>query len=287
MAKAAAPRLSASDRRKLYVLGGLVAFMAIILAWNFWPASKPAPPPQRAKDGRVRNTQIAKEGASPENVRVADTQGFGPIAELPIYDVPAAGDVRGSRNIFDYPPPPPVIPPKPPAIVKEKPPTINLGSVSPSSVIAGTGRAVPVMLSGSVFPGDSQVFFNGQPVPSQRLSANQIRATIPPSMIASPGGIQITVKSASQPVQLWSGPVTFQMLPSPDPGETFVYSGRIGTQAVITLKDPTKRPLLVTVGSTLNGTVPWKVLAVNDRTIELLDTRNEIKKSLSRAGKSR
>jgi hypothetical protein len=286
-----ATKMLASDRKKLYLLGGLVGVLVLIVGVNYLMGSKkaaPAPPPT-AKDGRVRNTERAGQGAgaAPDNVRVADAPEYGPIEELPLYAPPTGGDVAARRNIFDYPPPPIVKPPPPPPIVKPPPPTINLGSLSPSSAVAGTSKPITVTLQGSIFPSDSQVYFNGQPIQAERLSANAIRATIPPGLLAAPGAARVEVKSASQPQHLWSGPVTFQLTPSPDPNETFTYSGRVGAQAVITLKEPNKRPMLVTVGSTINGAVPWKILAINDKQVEMLDTRNDIRKTLGLAPKSR
>jgi hypothetical protein len=98
--------------------------------------------------------------------------------------------------------------------------------------------------------------------------------------------VQIEVRSTSQPDRLFSRQVPFQLTPSPEPAEMLTYSGRIGAQAVISIKDD-KRPKLVGVGETINGTVPWKVLAINDRQVDLLDTRNDIRKSLALAAKAK
>ena len=291
MAKPEIPKILPGDRKKLYALGGLVGVLLLVGVWNFRPSSKkPPPPPPTAKDGRVRNGDVAKKGANgsaPENVRVADAPEFGPIAELPLYDPPDSGDVTVSRNIFGYPPPPPKRVEPAPQIVKPPPPTINLGSVSPSTAVAGTSKPINVTLLGSLFPTDAQVYFNKQAIQSQRVSATAIRATIPAGLLVAAGGAQIEVKSASQPKDLWSGPVAFQLMPAPDPSETFVYSGRIGAQAVITFKEANKKPQLVTVGTTINGSVPWKILAINDKQVEMLDTRNDIHKTLGLVPKSR
>src|SRR5262245_32021521 len=147
MAKQAIPKILPGDKKKLYVLGGLVGLLVLLVGWNVLFGSKkptdvPAP---AANDGRVRNSDRASQGTSasaPDNVQVADTNQFGPIAELPLFTPPDGGDVKASRNIFDYPPPPPPIPPKREPIVKKLPPTINLGSVTPSSAIAGTSKPI-------------------------------------------------------------------------------------------------------------------------------------------------
>ena len=291
MAKQAIPKILSGDKKKLYVLGGLVGLLVLLVGWNVvFGSKKPvAAPPPTANDGRVRNSDRASQGgdaATTDNVRVADASAYGPIAELPLYTPASGGDVTATRNIFDYPPP---LPPKPeplPPIKKEPPPTINLGSVTPASAIAGTSKSIDVMLYGNIFPADAQVFFNGQTIQAQRLNPTTIRATIPPGLLAAAGGSKIEVKSASQPQHLWSGPVTFQLQPAPDPNEMFIYAGRVGTQAVITFKEPNKRPQLVSVGTTINGSVPWRILAINDKQVELLDTRNDIHKTLGIAPKS-
>ena len=274
-----------AEKKKLYALGGLLGVLALMSFWNFWPESKPPAPPPPARDGRVRNTDLAAQRNQPEGAAAVDESGFGPVAELPVNIVPVVG-VAGGRNIFAYPPPPPppvvkkVIPPEPP------PPTINVGSISPTTVVAGTPKPLTVTVAGVDFQPDFQIIWDGRPLQTEVVSQNLLRATLSPSDIASPRAVKVEVRSASQREQLWSRALTFQLQPAPDPGETFVYTGRIGGQAVVTFKDATKRPRLVSPGDTINGRVPWKVLAVNDSRLELLDTQNEIRKTLSLAPKS-
>jgi hypothetical protein len=276
-----------SEKKKLYVLGGLLGLLAIMGFWNFWPESKPAPPPAPPTDGRVRNSELAAQRNEPEGSGAAavDEEGFGPVAELPVDIVPVVG-VAGGRNIFSYPPPPPpprekvIIPPQPP------PPTINVGSISPTTIVAGTPKPLTVTVTGAKFQPDFQILWDGRPLQTEVVSETVLRATLSPSDIASPRAVSVEVRSASQREQLWSRKLTFQLQPSPDPGETFVFTGRIGGQAVVTFKDTTKRPRIVGPGDTINGRVPWKVIAVNDTRLELLDTQNEIRKSLTLAPKS-
>jgi hypothetical protein len=195
------------------------------------------------------------------------------------------GPIAVARNIFAYyvPPPPPAKPR--PAEETPPPPPIPIGGVTPSSVIAGSSKPLTITLNGNHIPVDAKVFWNQQPLETQWVSRNVVRATVPPSAFSSPRQVVIEVKSASQSDRLFSRQLSFQLTPSPEPGDTFVYTGRVGTQAVISVKDE-KRPKLVTVGETINGTVPWKVLAINDRQVDLLDTRNDIRKSLALAAKA-
>ena len=47
-----------------------------------------------------------------------------------------------------------------------------------------------------------------------------------------------------------------------------------------------KRPKVVSVGDSLNGAVLWKIVAINERQVEMLDTRNDIRKTISLTPKS-
>lgn len=276
---------SSGERTKIYILCGLGGFLVLIVLWNVLGSSdRPTPPPAKKPETA---SKAAPQGAAPEDAQqVADVGDgeFGPLAPLPVFAV-NGGPVNPSRNIFAYPPPPPIKPP--PARPKETPPppTIALGGVSPQTAIAGTSKPVQITLNGNLFPVDSKVYFGGQELQTQFVSRNVLRATIPSSAIASPRSVQVEVKSASQPSKLWSRQVSFQLQPSPDPGETFTYTGRIGSQAVIGFRDD-RKPKLVEVGETINGAVPWKILAINDKQVDLLDTRNEIRKTLNLTAKA-
>lgn len=280
------PKLS-KQTKQLYVLGALLGVLALAAAYSFLGSSKPAgpaPKPGAAQSGQPAGAQTAKNGQP----AARSAAGYGPIEVLPIAYQTGGGDVSVSRNIFDYPPPPPPKPPPPPPPkVTEPPPTINIGSVSPGQAIAGSSKPVPIVVTGSIFPGDAVLLVNGQRVQAQRVSSTVMKATLSPGALASPGSLSLRIESASQPDKLKSGELHFTLTPSPDPNETFLYTGRLGPQAVIAFKEPSKRPKLVGVGETVNGSVPWKVLAINDKQVDLLDTRNDIRKTLALVDKTR
>ena len=289
MATAKAQPMS-GERKKLLFLAGLGVLFVAVVVWNMVPEAKsPAPPPPSNRAGRVRNAGRTRGTQPPANANESDAlevadAGYGPLEVLPPVSI-GGGGLSIARNIFAYPPPPPL--PRPKAEVKETPPPppIPIGNVSPSSVIAGSSRPLTVTLTGNYIPVDARVFWNGQPLETQWLSRTSIRATVPPAAYSSPRPVALTVKSASQPDRLWSRDVPFQLTPAPEPSETFTYTGRIGNQAVINTKNDQK-PKLVTVGDTVNGSVPWKILAINDKQLEMLDTRNDIRKTLPLAAKA-
>lgn len=278
------------ERKKLLFLAGLLVLFVAMVVWTMAPSSNaPAPPPPTNKAGRVNNSDLAAGEQAPRsavnNLPVGNAPAYGPIEPLPLLSA-GGGQLSIARNIFAYPPPPPPVVVPMPARETEPPPPIPIGGVTPSTVIAGSSRPLTITLNGNHIPVDAKVFWNGQPLETQFLNRTAVRATVPPAAFSSARPVQIEVKSMSQPDRLWSRQVAFQLTPSPEPAESFVYTGRIGAQAVISIKDD-KRPKLVGVGETINGSVPWKILAINDRQVELLDTRNDIRKTLALAAKAR
>lgn len=277
------------EQKQLIVLG-VLGVVLLFAGWStFFPGSKTSPPAQanKPKDGRIKNSDL-KAGQQP-NAPTTPTANdvFGPMERLPIELIAATGgSVDARRNVFDYPPPPPERPKPRDPVIQLPPPTIALGSISPTSAIAGSPRDITVTLSGTGFPADSQVFWDGRPLASQRLSDNVLRVVLTPSETASPHSAKVEVKSKSQPKELWSRAITFELQGSPEPTQAFIYTGRIGDQALITFRDTNKRPALVSVGDTIAANVPWKVLTIGEKQLELLDTRNEVRKVLTIAPKA-
>lgn len=287
------PAMSA-DRKKMIALGSLVGLLLIVVAWNgIGSSSKPAAPAPKPTDGRVRNADLRAGAAKDANAAPADgvtarprelAETFGPLEVLPVLGV-FSGEMAPSRNVFDFPPPPPPKREPQPPVVQPPPPTINIGNISPGSGIAGTSKPVTVTVTGRYFPPDAVVTVNNNRVQTQRQSDSVLRITLGARDMANAGAVRIKVVSASQPDRLWSRELPFTLQPSPEPTESFIYTGRIGNQAVIGFKDG-KRPKVVSVGDSLNGAVLWKIVAINERQVEMLDTRNEIRKVISLTPKS-
>jgi len=105
--------------------------------------------------------------------------------------VAAATDAAGSHQIANSPQTIRV------TYTVQLPPT-SLISLNPTSAYAG-GPAFTLSLSGRSdsfgvpFPADSQVFWNGQPVPTTFVSPSSLRAAIPAQLLAMAGTAQITV----------------------------------------------------------------------------------------------
>ncbi len=284
------PMMSA-DRKKMIALGALFGLLVIVSVWNFWPAPKRAVAPPPPEDGRVRNADLrtgAPAGGSPAGdvaqTQVGPVEEFGPLEILPTLAT-FSGGIAARRNVFDFPPPVVERQKPPPPVEQPPPPTINIGNISPGSAIAGSAKPVNVTVTGSYFPRDAVVMVNDNRVATQRQSDSILKITLGPRDMASAGSARIKVVSSSQPDRLWSRELPFTLQPSPEPTESFIYSGRIGNQAVIGFKDG-KRPKVVSVGDSLNGAVLWKIVAINERQVEMLDTRNDIRKTISLTPKS-
>ena len=72
------------------------------------------------------------------------------------------------------------------------PPQFGVTSLSPATVPAGSG-ALPVKIIGTAFAAGDTVTANGAPIQATFVSATEIDATIPASLIASQGSVAITV----------------------------------------------------------------------------------------------
>ncbi len=187
------------------------------------------------------------------------------------------GSEPGSRgNIFAYYVEPPKPPPPPPP-----PPPVQLTSVQPQSLVAGTPRPVTVLVSGNKIPADAQLFFNGGARATKRVSETQLSTEITAGDYASTQNINIDVKSPSNPADN-SNAIVLVVQPSPEP--QFIYKGRLGPLnqpqanfAVFEL-NATKEIKRAKVGDTVTGV--WRVDAVLADSVDLTHTQYDIKRRL-------
>ena len=271
-------RIPQKDRNKVVALAVLALVLVVSLVWSMTGKSA-APPPVKKDKNRVPAKALS-QGEDPKDE--ASELALAQVHPLDLASITPAGSLAISRNPFAYPPPPPpprVKPPDPPP-----PPTIPIGNLAPSSVVAGIPRGVTVVVSGSQFPRDSQVFWNGRPIRTEYLSETQLRVSLSSADISNPGTVQVEVKSSSQPKHLWSAQLPFSVVPAPTP--PFKYVGRIGVQALLDFGTERDGRKLVKVGDVVGVPAQWKILSVGHESIEVLDTRNEIKRTVTIAKKS-
>lgn len=231
------------------------------------PVSAPAvqqPRPLSASAQQEAQFQALLSDLTPLNVRLIST-GEGHTAQV------------GSRgNIFAYFVEPPKPPPPPPP-----PPPIQLVSVQPPTAVAGTPRAVTLIVTGNKIPADAQILLGGAPRVTKRVSDTQLSTEIAPGDYASAGNINIEVKSQSNPADN-SNAILFVVQSAPEP--QFIYKGRLGA-----LNQPqynygvfeltaTKETTRAKVGDTLTGV--WRIDAVSSDSVDVTHTQLEIKRRL-------
>jgi hypothetical protein len=194
------------------------------------------------------------------------------------------GSEPGSRgNIFAYYVEPPKPPPPPPP-----PPPVQLTSVQPQSLVAGTPRAVTILVSGNKIPADAQLFLNGGARATKRVSETQLSTEITAGDYASPQNMNIDVKSQSNPADN-SNALVLVVQGLPEPG--FIYKGRLGplnqpqaNYAVFELS-ANKEIKRARVGDTVTGV--WRVDAILADSVDVTHTQYDIKRRLPLQDKAR
>jgi hypothetical protein len=264
---------TASERKKIYVLVGLLGVLVVSLYLSVFRDTSSPPPQgaQRPASGPARPGQPADKEVATTTPTSADPL---PL-ELLVYPAVADGV---DRNPFTFPPQPPPPPEKPPP---PKPvPTIIIGNVTPASVVAGIPRGVDVTVTGKDFPVDARVLWNGRTLRTQRLTPEMLRVSLTPGEIANAGNVRVKVVSESQPTRLWSEERTFDIREAPRP--TFQYIGRVGDVALVDYGGQGNQKT-VRVGDVIGQPAMWKVVAISREKIDLLDIKNEIPRSVPTA----
>ncbi len=275
------------DQKKQAAAIALACLAAALIVYNVFFANS-APPPTKRTSGKkgipVLSTSIYSTD-TPDEKR----------AEVLLVSQPLdMGGLGGSvspvmgRNIFIYPPPPPVIIPpikdvKIPTPTPAPPPPITLGGANPNSVTART-KGFEMTIYGAKFPADAQVLINGSPLQTTFLNDTQLKINMPQTAIANPGALRLEVKSASDPVKMYSNPLNFTVNPAPIP--EYVYTGIVVKNGVSTavIRDKNETELQnVRKGQKIG---PWQIMNINPNTIEILDTRIGVTHSIQFTGDS-
>ena len=239
------------------------------------PATASAPVvPQKRPTGAAAEqeaqVQALLSDLTPLNLRIVSNGG-------------GKSDPGPRQNIFAYyvEPPKPAPPPPPP-------PPIQLTVVQPASLVAGTPRAVTVLVSGNKIPADAQIFFNGGLRPTKRVSETQLSTEVSAQDYSSPQQWNIDVKSKSNPAENSNSlMLVVQALPEP----AFIYKGRLGalnqpqTNFAVFELNSTKEMKRAKVGDTVMGV--WRVDSISADSVEVTNTQYEIKKRLPLLDKQR
>lgn len=211
---------------------------------------------------RAKNPNSATNRPSPrQQQKSAPTeleQGYRPLPLQVLKARPEVGK-EPARNVFVYyvpPPPPPKVEPPPP------PPPLIIHSVDPLSVFART-KGFTLRVLGVDLPEDAQIFVNGQPLKTTRVSGSELSTTVDRRMIAMPGQLQVMVKNSTG--ALYSNQLLINVQEPPAP--TYKYIGRIDN--LVYLQKEGDERLSARLGEMVEHR--WRVTGVTNDNVVLED----------------
>jgi len=241
-------------------------------------------PPRRPSNSNNRNPNATAANGATANGVNGDSQASDPTLQVPreiiptrvSYNVPDAG-----RNIFAFYVPPVKPTPNPEAIATPPPtpeptPPLMLSGISPSNVMARTGDFT-LQLSGDKFTPHSRVYVDGQELPTNFASPQQLSTTVPAALISAPGARQIVVRTPDN--SLYSNPTSLNVSAPPTPQFTYVGilgGSRYNDKAI--LKNQSNELVTVQRGDLVAGR--FKVTSISTRAVEFTDAQLQIKHTL-------
>jgi hypothetical protein len=270
-----------SERKKL-VWAGVLGMLALVLLWwtfvgfgtsgNKVPsntASGSKPPVSRPTSNKVQpQMEVELKGDILDQLRPVNYV-------FPIPNVPEA-----KRNIFVYyePPPPPVKPSIIPTPTPTPTPPVLLASLSPSNIFARTSDFT-LEVSGDKITPALKVLIDNNEMATRYISPQQLSATVPAAVIASPGGRQVMLRSPDG--TLYSNSLALSVAAPPLPN--FTYVGIIGTprrlDTAILQDKASKEILSVQRGDLLGGR--FRVTSISEKELIVVDSSLKIKHTLA------
>lgn len=229
--------------------------------------------PQQRTAGQQRTPAQQNADAQAEETEVAAD-----IAPVDCCPQSYLGGDAG-RNIFAFyvkPPPPPAPVPTVPTPTPAPPPDKMLASLAPQSVFARTA-GFTLQISGDKFGPADRVYIDGQEMPTQYKSMQQLTATVPASVVASPGQRSILVRTPDG--KLFSNPAQLNVMQPPAP--TYTYVGFLKRRQANTavLKDAKGELYSIVKGDLVEGR--FRVTDISDQRVEVVDKDLNIKHTLS------
>jgi len=269
------------ERNKL-ILAGVLGMIALVFLWwtffGFGSSSKPsirtpAQPTPSAVTRATTNRTAPQTGVEPPPADLNDLRPI-PVAFAPL-SAPEA-----NRNIFVYyePPVKPVVIPSTPTPTPTPVPPVLLASVSPATVYAKTSDFT-LEVSGDKFTPQLRVLIDNSELTTRYISPQQLSATVPATLIASPGAREVMLRSADG--KLYSNTTTISVAAPPTPN--YSYIGIIGTRKYVDtaiLQDKASKDTLnVQRGDLLGGR--FRVTSISEKEVVLVDSNLKIRHALA------
>ena len=267
-----------SERNKM-IAGIVLPLLALIFVVRMF--SGPSGPTKQT-NANIRGPRAAKGPRQPQQSNPTtqpDAVEVPPEWILPIDCCPQfAGGADAGRNIFAF-----YVPPRRPvATVAEAPPPtptppppLTLTSLAPQSVFARTA-GFTLQVSGDKFGPAARVYVDGQELPTQYRSMQQLTANVSAALIASHGQHQVQVRTPDGTLYSNTQQITVMQPPAP----TYTYIGFLkrprSNTAVV--KDAKGELYSVRDGDLVEGR--FRVLEISERGIEVVDKDLNIKHTM-------
>lgn len=261
------------NERKKAIAAGVLAIAAFaLLGYLFFGSSKKPTKPQATSATPAPRQPLTDTTAKEAKDDPGLYTPVGPPGAVLAF-------VEPNRNIFAYyvPPPPPqkIVPPPTPS--PTPPPPFTLSALMPPQVYARTADFT-LQAMGDKFTAAARITIDGRELPTRFINAQQVSATVPAALIATPGVRQVVVRSSDG--VLYSFASTLNVAPPPIPN--FSYIGVIGKPSgndVAVLQEKGNKDLLnVTRGDVLGGR--FRVTSISERELVLTDTNLKIKHTI-------
>lgn len=262
-----------AERKKLFWAAGLGLLALVLLWWTFIGFGSSSTTPQRPIATATPRPSPPPTQSPAVALPVETTENLHPLS-YPV-SIPAVAEAR--RNIFVYyEPPPPAVAPSP-TPTPLPPPPLLLANISPSNVYARTADFT-LEVSGDKFTPQVRIYIDNTELPTRYRGPQQLSATVPASMISSPGSRQISVKSPDG--TLYSNAAGLNIAAPPTPN--FSYIGIIGSPRYVDiaiLQDKNNRELLnVQRGDLLGGR--FRITSISEKEVVVTDVTLKIKHTI-------
>ena len=262
-----------NEKKKMIAAAALGLVAILVLGYVFFGGSSSKPSNNSTVTTRPSPTpaRIATS-AQPSETPDEDLSIYRPISYPPV----VAAVTEGSRNIFAYYEPTP-LPPKPVIIPTPSPtptPPMTATSLSPSNVYARAPSDFSLQLMGDKFTPAVRIVIDGRDLPTRFISAQQLFATVPATMITNPGVRQVMARSAD--AKLYSNMISLNVAQPPTPNYNYVgIIGKPRFNDTAVLQDKNSKDLInVQRGDPVGGR--FKVVSISEREVKLIDTTLKI-----------
>jgi hypothetical protein len=267
-----------AERNKM-IAAIVLPILAFIFVFNMLSGpSRPAPTTTNANTkGKAARPSTAQQQAPGVTAAAAVEDSAADVVPIVCCPEPYFGPDAG-RNIFAFyvKPPPTPTPERPvPTPTPEPPPPIALAGLTPQSVFARQA-GFTLQLTGDKFGPGTRVYVNGQELPTQYKSMQQLSANVPASAISGPGSRTVQVKTPDG--SLYSNTLTLNVMQAPAPTYTYVGFLKRARGNTAVLKDAKGELYSVRPGDVVEGR--FRVTDISEKGVEVVDKDLSIKHTM-------